>query len=334
MAIKVNGTTVIDDSRNLQNVQGIKTVGGQSILGSGDIAAGSTPGELAIGQLWRSRTTGNSSYYYAIGTDGSTFVVGYRADTMFYSTDSGATWTATNSNISEYYRLRYGIVADGAGNWVTIGENSRTATSSNGISWTERSTPFTNDLYGLAAGANGKFVACGSSGAIMYSSNSGVSWSSASSGVSNALYSAAGDNSGNFVCCGSGGTVVTSSNNGSSWTTQTTYLSTQLNGVATDRSGTWVIVGNDGLILTSTNNGANWTERNSGTSSGLQKVATDGTYWVAVGQSGKICVTDDPTSVWNTYPVTPNGTSTYQGIATDGNGLWLASGQSGSIAST
>tara|TARA_R110000744_G_scaffold378828_2_gene495552 strand:- start:11 stop:355 length:345 start_codon:yes stop_codon:yes gene_type:complete len=40
MAIKVNGTTVIDDSRNLTSVGGLKTVGGTSILGSGNIDAG------------------------------------------------------------------------------------------------------------------------------------------------------------------------------------------------------------------------------------------------------------------------------------------------------
>lgn len=40
MAIKISGTTVIDDSRNLLNVVGLKTVGGQTLLGSGDILAG------------------------------------------------------------------------------------------------------------------------------------------------------------------------------------------------------------------------------------------------------------------------------------------------------
>lgn len=40
MAIKVSNTTVIDDSRNLVNVLGLKTVGGNSILGSGNIAVG------------------------------------------------------------------------------------------------------------------------------------------------------------------------------------------------------------------------------------------------------------------------------------------------------
>ncbi len=39
MAIKVNGTTVINDSRVLSDVTGLKTVGGTSILGSGNIDA-------------------------------------------------------------------------------------------------------------------------------------------------------------------------------------------------------------------------------------------------------------------------------------------------------
>jgi len=39
MAIKIGGTTVIDNSRNLTNLVGLKTVGTNSILGSGDISA-------------------------------------------------------------------------------------------------------------------------------------------------------------------------------------------------------------------------------------------------------------------------------------------------------
>lgn len=40
MAIQVNGTTVISNNRALSSVNGLKTIGGVSILGSGDIAAG------------------------------------------------------------------------------------------------------------------------------------------------------------------------------------------------------------------------------------------------------------------------------------------------------
>ena len=55
MAIKVNGTTVIDDSRNLSNVGGLKTVGGASVLGSGDIATGgsTTAGDVGTYALLR-----------------------------------------------------------------------------------------------------------------------------------------------------------------------------------------------------------------------------------------------------------------------------------------
>lgn len=49
MAIKVNGTTVIDDSRNLSNVGGLKTVNGTSILGSGNISAGASTTNGAVG---------------------------------------------------------------------------------------------------------------------------------------------------------------------------------------------------------------------------------------------------------------------------------------------
>lgn len=49
MAIKVGGTTVIDDSRNLSSVGGLKTVGGTSILGSGNIDAGASTDVNGVG---------------------------------------------------------------------------------------------------------------------------------------------------------------------------------------------------------------------------------------------------------------------------------------------
>jgi hypothetical protein len=45
MALKVSGTTVINDSRELENIINLKTVNGQSILGTGDISIpAGTPG--------------------------------------------------------------------------------------------------------------------------------------------------------------------------------------------------------------------------------------------------------------------------------------------------
>ena len=50
MAIKVNGTTVIDDSRNFSNIAGgFKTVNGTSVVGSGDISAGASTTYADVG---------------------------------------------------------------------------------------------------------------------------------------------------------------------------------------------------------------------------------------------------------------------------------------------
>ena len=49
MAIQVGGTTVIDNSRNLQNVGGLKTINSTSILGSGNISAGASTSYGAVG---------------------------------------------------------------------------------------------------------------------------------------------------------------------------------------------------------------------------------------------------------------------------------------------
>lgn len=50
MAIKVNGTTVIDDSRNLSNIAGgLKTVNNTSLIGSGNISAGASTDLGAVG---------------------------------------------------------------------------------------------------------------------------------------------------------------------------------------------------------------------------------------------------------------------------------------------
>ena len=43
MAIKVNGTTVVDDSRALSNITNLKTIDSASILGSGNIQTGYMP---------------------------------------------------------------------------------------------------------------------------------------------------------------------------------------------------------------------------------------------------------------------------------------------------
>jgi hypothetical protein len=76
MAIKVNGTTVIDDSRVLSGVTGLKTVGGTSILGSGNIEAGASTAVNGVGTYLMAQDTsmaeGNSSRNAVIYKEGRT----------------------------------------------------------------------------------------------------------------------------------------------------------------------------------------------------------------------------------------------------------------------
>ena len=90
MAIQVGGTTVIDDSRVLSNVTGLKTINSTSILGSGNIAAGSSTTYGAVGTyVW--------GYFSGTGiADGSTKAGSsiYPAGDFYYLTslagDSGS----------------------------------------------------------------------------------------------------------------------------------------------------------------------------------------------------------------------------------------------------
>lgn len=60
MAIKVGGTTVINDSRVLQNVSGLKTVNSTSLLGSGNISIDSGP-SIGTTKTYIGAATGSGS---------------------------------------------------------------------------------------------------------------------------------------------------------------------------------------------------------------------------------------------------------------------------------
>ena len=70
MAIKVNGTTVIDDSRNLSNVGGLKTVNGTSLVGSGNISAGASTTAGAVGTYTWGRPANVTTYSFGSTASG------------------------------------------------------------------------------------------------------------------------------------------------------------------------------------------------------------------------------------------------------------------------
>ncbi len=87
MAIKVNGTTVIDDSRNLANVGGLKTVNGTSLVGSGNISAGASTSYGAVGTYTVAGIVGGSNTYKSGGDtiSGSSLKLNQRWSSAFGS---------------------------------------------------------------------------------------------------------------------------------------------------------------------------------------------------------------------------------------------------------
>lgn len=70
MAIKIQGIPVIDDTRGLANITNLKTVGGTSLIGAGDIpvaslsASATAPNSPSANQLWYDTTNGVMLIYY------------------------------------------------------------------------------------------------------------------------------------------------------------------------------------------------------------------------------------------------------------------------------
>jgi hypothetical protein len=100
MAIKVSGTTVISNNREVSSVNGFKTVGGESILGSGDIAAGgsglggSTSGPNSAGSGTSVNISTAGLYYYKGNASNQSF----SNVTVNGATVSGQQWSGYTDN--------------------------------------------------------------------------------------------------------------------------------------------------------------------------------------------------------------------------------------------
>ena len=127
MAIKVNGTTVIDDSRNLSNVGGLKTVNGTSIVGSGNISAGASTTFGAVGTYIWGRPANNSNYpanttasgLYAVSN--TLGALGWRGPSSWTNTDytvaMSGTWRSMNGSTNQ---STSGTSYGATGMWVRI----------------------------------------------------------------------------------------------------------------------------------------------------------------------------------------------------------------------
>ena len=190
------------------------------------------------------------------------------------------------------------------GLFVTVGNVGSILTSSDGISWTERTSGTTKNLYGVTYGG-GLLVAVGDNGTILTSS-SGTSWTSRTSGITKNLYGVT-YGGGLFVTVGDNGTILTSSD-GTTWANTSANKRTTLRyfskpdaphlyGV-TYGEGLFVTVGGNATILTSSD-GTTWTENgqnlrsNWGDAQYFKAVTYRKKLFVLGGRNGKIMNSPD-----------------------------------------
>ncbi len=198
-------------------------------------------------------------------------------------------------------------IASGHGLLVTVGDNGTILTSTDGRTWTRRTSGTSDWLVGVTFGA-GKFIAVGDRGRILLSSD-GVTWADATATattqrLNNVIYAA-----GLFVAVGEGGAIVTSPD-GQTWTPRESRVSGWLRGLAFNPAvetrtytsyfvfpgtptfrdadiASFAATGQDGVVLTSTD-GVTWKREYTATSNDLEAiVAVPGrSNFVGIGQNG------------------------------------------------
>ncbi|WP_435218678.1 WD40/YVTN/BNR-like repeat-containing protein [Luminiphilus sp. nBUS_07] len=186
-------------------------------------------------------------------------------------------------------------------------------------------------LLGMQPEALAGWVTVGDRGVILYSAD-GDTWTAATSNTSQTLRGVSSDVSGQWVAAGSKGTISTSTN-AQEWTAAVSGNSDQLWSAAY-AGGQWIVSGNNGRIVTSPN-GTDWTSVSSGYSFTVLDAAYNSTNLFTLSgtstEGGLILTSPDSTDWTQHAPSTK--LKQLSGIEY-GNGLWVAVGNKGTIATS
>ena len=284
----VNSTALNNKQDRLISGDNIKTINGDSILGSGDlvIQGGGDPINNRDGvshlpmwegtqtqwnqysnSTWYDWETGpipvwseggklpSSGYWFSIAYGNGTFVaVARSSDKAAYSTDGGQTWT--ESTLPS--RASWSSIAYGNGVFVTVDFfMDKAAYSTDGINWTESTLPSSGGWLSIAYG-DGKFVviAGNSSSKVAYSTDGGQTWSSSTIPGSKTWDSIAyGD--GKFVALT--GRSIAYSTDGINWTASTLPSSLDSASSITYGNSTFVVIDTSSDKAAYSTDGINWT---------------------------------------------------------------------------
>ena len=127
---------------------------------------------------------------------------------ILYSDRSDAvdsTWTVAETTAERPTGIAYG-----GGTWIAVAENDTIYTSTDGVNWDSSSTGWAGTTWLAICYGNGKFIAVGTDGHVVYSTDDGVTWTRANSNTKEDLNAIAYSPTLNkFVAVGNKRAIVT-----------------------------------------------------------------------------------------------------------------------------
>ena len=279
------------------------------------------------GITWSTQDSGTTQTLYSITSDGTSRLLGGGEHAIqITSTDATATtWNASNDSPTQE---NLNDILFGNGIYIAIGNAGSILTSNDTVYWSSQTSGTTNDLFSLALDLetlNNEFLVSGAWGTLLRGDTTGTGWApeAVPSNPAPASASFFYDVVSSFspiapfdsivVTVGSGGEIYNTTDNGASWDISAGPTQTQkdINALTTSDS-LLVAVGDNGVILNSTNAGVEWFSQTSCTSDRLHSVAwkdTTPTRFIAIGDAGAVCISDDGSDWTADTPNTPPDTS-------------------------
>jgi hypothetical protein len=216
--------------------------------------------------------------------------------------------------------------------FVAVGSSGDLSTSTDGITWTARTSGFGIIPINAVTYGNNLYVAVGGAG-ILRTSPDGITWTARTSGFGTSVINGVTYGDGLYVAVGNSGRLTTSPD-GITWTNRTSGFGTNLIFGVTYGDGLYVAVGNTGRLITSPD-GITWTAQTTGFGSGqyIRSVGFfNGLFLATADGAGVNIATSLDGITWTTR--TTQYVSFSHRAATFGDGLYLVLGSNAKQSSS
>ena len=218
----------------------------------------------------------------------------FNSNSVYISSNSGATWTKTSITGDVY-----GVASssDGTKLVAPVFNGQLYTSTDSGATWTARYGP--KAWTGVASSADGTIIVAAARNDKIYRSiDSGITWT-ASNSTNQSWQSLVSSADGTKLLASSFGTLYTSTDAGINWISRGP-ASPAWTGIASSADGTILIAAVRGYdLFVSTNSGINWTARQSGRNWTGVASSADGSTLIAVVDGGLIYRSTDYGLTWS-----------------------------------